>query len=75
VPPKRERGEAMADIPRVSAEEAHSKVSKSETLLVCAYEDPSSYQSMHLEGAISIQEFRTRVSSLDKEREIIFYCA
>jgi rhodanese-related sulfurtransferase len=75
VPPKRERGEAMADILRVSAEEAHSKVSKSETLLVCAYEDPSSYQSMHLEGAISIQEFRTRVSSLDKEREIIFYCA
>jgi hypothetical protein len=75
VPAKRERGEAMADIPRVSAEEARFKVSRSEALLVCAYEDLSSYQSKQLEGAISIQEFRTRASSLDRERDIIFYCA
>ena len=65
----------MADIPRVSAEEARSRVSRSEALLVCAYEELSSYQSMHLEGAISIQEFLTRVPSLDREREIIIYCA
>jgi hypothetical protein len=75
VPGKRERGEAMADIPRVSAEEARSRVSRFEALLVCAYEDLSSYQSKQLEGAISIQEFRTRAPSLDREREIIFYCA
>jgi hypothetical protein len=75
VPAKRERGEAMADIPRVSAEEARFRVSRSESLLICAYEDLSSYQSKQLEGAISIQEFRTRASSLDREREIIFYCA
>jgi hypothetical protein len=65
----------MADIPRVSAEEARFRVSRSDALLVCAYEDLSSYQSKQLEGAISIQELRTRASSLDKEREIIFYCA
>jgi hypothetical protein len=65
----------MADIQRVSAEEARFRVSRYEALLVCAYEDLSSYQSKHLEGAISIQEFRIRASSLDREREIIFYCA
>jgi hypothetical protein len=69
------KGKAMADIPQVSAEEARFKMSRSEALLVCAYEDLSSYQSKQLEGAISFQEFRTRASSLDREREIIFYCA
>jgi hypothetical protein len=30
---------------------------------------------MHLEDAISIQEFRKLRPTLSKDREIIFYCA
>jgi hypothetical protein len=67
--------EEVEEIFRVTAEEARSKVSRDEALLVCAYEDPATFMSMHLEGAISLQEFRSRVPSLDRSQEIIFYCA
>jgi hypothetical protein len=43
--------------------------------LVCAYEDPAKFETAHLEGALSIQEFRARRPSLSKTQEIIFYCA
>lgn len=65
----------MADILRVPVEEARSRVSTGEALLVCAYEDPSTFRSMHLEGAISLEGFRAMTPSLDQGREIIFYCA
>jgi len=65
----------MEDVPRISSEEARPKVLNGAALLVCAYEDPSSFRSMRLEGAISVQEFRERLSSLGKEKEIVFYCA
>lgn len=65
----------MEGIRRISAGDAHSRVSNGEALLVCAYEDDSKYRSMRLEGAISVQELRELLPSLDKGREIIFYCA
>lgn len=65
----------MAEIVRVTAEEVRSKVSRDEAILVCAYEDPAAFMSMHLEGAISLQDFRSRAPSLDRSQEIVFYCA
>lgn len=65
----------MEGIQRISVEEAHSRVSKGEALLVCAYEDVGAYRSMRLAGAISIQDLRAMAPSLDKGREITFYCA
>lgn len=65
----------VEEIIRVTAEEARSRASRGEALLVCAYEDPASFLSMHLEGATSLQDFRSRVPSLDRSQEIIFYCA
>jgi rhodanese-related sulfurtransferase len=65
----------MKEVLRIPPEQARPKVMNGEALLVCAYEDPASFRSMHLEGAISVQEFRERLSSLGNEKEIVFYCA
>jgi hypothetical protein len=60
---------------RIPAEEAHRKVTAREAILVCAYEDEAKFKKLHLQDAISLQEFMTRIPSLSKEQEIIFYCA
>jgi len=65
----------MDNVPRIPPEEVRPKVMNGAALLVCAYEDPASFHSMRLEGAISIKDFRERLSSLGKEKEIVFYCA
>lgn len=67
--------EAVEGIRRVPVADARSRVSKGEALLVCAYEDDSKYRSMRLEGAISARDLRAMAPSLDRDREIIFYCA
>ncbi len=63
----------MTEALRVSAEEARKKVISGEALLVCAYEDVEKFRRAHLEGAISLQDFKTRLPALSREQEIIFY--
>jgi rhodanese-related sulfurtransferase len=46
-----------------------------EALLVCAYDDETKFHQFHLAGAISFPEFEARARSLEKDREVIFYCA
>ncbi len=65
----------MADVPRISVEEARRKVKAKEALMVCAYDDAEKYQKVNLEGSISFASFQSRLSSLPKNQEIIFYCA
>lgn len=65
----------MSDVERVPVEEAKERVDSGAALLVCAYDSEEKFQTVHLEGAISLSEFRTRLPSLPKDREIIFYCA
>jgi rhodanese-related sulfurtransferase len=65
----------MAAIARITPQEARARVRAGQALLVCAYEDPARFAGLHLEGAISIQEFRDRRSTLPRDQEIIFYCA
>ncbi len=65
----------MSDVLRVSPQEARQKVTAGSALLVCAYEDEEKFKAMRLDGAVSFNEFRTRVESLPRDREIIFYCA
>jgi hypothetical protein len=66
-------GYRMTEPVRISPEEARKKVVSNKAILVCAYEEDEKFRRMHLEGAISLNEFKTRVSSLSKEQEIIFY--
>jgi hypothetical protein len=63
----------MAEPARIPPEAARKKVLSNEALLVCAYEEEEKFRKMHLEGAISLNEFKNRASSLSKEQAIIFY--
>ena len=65
----------MAEVSRITPQEAHPRVIAGKALLVCAYEDPARFAEIRLEGAISIQEFRARRSALPRDQEIIFYCS
>ena len=65
----------MADIERISVEEAHRKVQANQALLVCAYEDEAKCRMANLDGSISLVSFQSKVASLPKTLEIIFFCA
>jgi hypothetical protein len=61
---------------RISAQNAYQHMkSNPETLLVCAYDSEEKFAQNHLDGAISLDEFRHQENSVRKDREIIFYCA
>ena len=61
-------------IERVTVTEARDAVSQDAALLVCSYAD-SRCQSMLFQGAILRSELEARLSSLDKNQTLIFYCA
>ena len=63
----------MAEPIRVTPEEIYRKVISGKTLLVCAYEDEAKFRKMHLEGAISVSEFISRLPGLADDQEIVFY--
>jgi hypothetical protein len=54
----------VADIERISVEEAHEKIKENQALLVCAYEDEAKCRMLNLDGSISLVSFQSRVSSL-----------
>ena len=63
----------MAEPKRVTPEEAHKKLQSGTALLVCAYEDDAKFKKMQLQGAISFNEFKSKLPSLSKDQEIVFY--
>jgi hypothetical protein len=63
----------MADIERISAQQANAKANSNRALLVCAYEDEAKCRMLNLEGSISFANFKSWVNSLPKSQEIIFY--
>ena len=63
----------MAGIERISTEEAHKRTKSGQALLVCAYDDEAKCRKFNLEGSISLAAFQSRVASLPKTQEIIFY--
>ena len=65
----------MTEPIRISVEDARQKVSAGAALLVCAYDDDEKFKNNHLQGAVSLNDFRTKLPSLSTEQEIIFYCA
>ncbi len=65
----------MAEVERISVQEARRKVTSNQTLLVCAYDDAEKYKKVNLEGSISFAAFLSRVASLPKSQEVVFYCA
>jgi hypothetical protein len=65
----------MVEPSRVSPEEAKAKVTSGRALLVCAYDDDQKFKLLHLDGAISLNEFNSQLKNLHKDHEVIFYCA
>jgi hypothetical protein len=65
----------MNEVPRVTPAEIYPKLRSGEALLVCAYENEAKFQRFHLEGAISLEEFKSLRPNLPRDREIVFYCA
>jgi hypothetical protein len=63
----------MADIQRLDAQQAHTKAKSNQALLVCAYEDEAKCRMLNLDGSVSFANFKSRVNSLPKSQEIIFY--
>lgn len=65
----------MAEVERISVEDARPKVQNGRALLVCAYDDEAKCASIRLEGSIIMRELRQMLPSLPKEQELILYCA
>jgi hypothetical protein len=65
----------MTEFTRVPPQEVRHKVVSGSVLLVCAYDDAQKFKQNHLQGAISLSEFKSRLASLSKDQGIIFYCA
>jgi hypothetical protein len=61
----------MAEIQRITVKQAREKAQQA--LLVCAYENEAKYRIFNLDGSISLADFRSRLDSLPKTQEIIFY--
>ncbi len=61
------------NVPRISVQEAHARITSGKALLVCSYSDQICRDYM-LKGAILRSELDSRLSSLPKSTEIIFYC-
>ena len=58
---------------RITAEEVYQRLKAGKILLVCAYEDEAKFKMMQLQGAISLNEFKSKLPSLAKDQEIVFY--
>jgi hypothetical protein len=60
-------------IERIGPEQARERVQSGEALLVCSY-DEEECKGILLEGALLRSEFESRLASLPRDQEIIFYC-
>jgi hypothetical protein len=67
------QGGHMADIKRISVQQAYAKTKANQALLVCAYEDEAKCRMLNLDGSISFASLQSRAASLPKAQEIIFY--
>lgn len=65
----------MAEIERIAPEEVYQRLRSGTLLLVCAYEDEEKFKELKLEGAMSLNAFKLKLPTLNKDREIVFYCA
>ena len=60
---------------RITPQDAYEKVKTGQAILVCGYEGEDRFKALHLEMAISFDEFQKMLPALPRDREIIFYCA
>ena len=62
------------DVPRISAKDVRRRMaSAAKPLLVCAYDSEDRLLEMELDGAMSWPAFQSRLASIPKDQEIVFY--
>jgi rhodanese-related sulfurtransferase len=65
----------MTEPERITPTETFEKVNAGAALLVCAYDNEEKFKAVHLEGAMSLSELKSKLDTLPKDQELIFYCA
>lgn len=66
----------VSTVERITPQQAHSHMhSNAHAMLVCAYDSEEEFRQNHLEGAMALKQFASRMDNLPKDQEIIFYCA
>jgi hypothetical protein len=65
----------MSEPERIGPRETYEDFKAGGALLVCAYDSDEKFATMPLEGAIPWSAFQSKLPSLPKDQEIIFYCA
>jgi hypothetical protein len=65
---------AVAEMNRISPDEAMKEVKSGEAILVCAYGDEKC-KTILFEGALLRSEFESKLDTLPKTQKIIFYCS
>lgn len=63
----------MPQAQRIDVDRARRKVESGEALLVCAYDDEEKYRDNELDRSISLDQLRS--GSVNRDQEIVFYCA
>jgi len=63
----------MAAPERITPEGVYQKLKAGKAMLVCAYEDETKFKKVWLQGAISFNAFKSKLPSLSKDQEIVFY--
>jgi len=63
------------DVPRISVQDAWEKLARGEIVMVDVRGE-TSYDALHIEGAISMPEaeIMSRLDELDRESTLVFYC-
>ena len=62
-------------VERIEPTTARADTAAGKALLVCGYEDDAKCRKARLEGSIPFARFASMVSTLPRDKEIIFYCA
>lgn len=63
------------ELTRITPEKVYQRVKEGKAILVCAYPDEETCSKMWLPGAITRTQLQDRMPGVEKEQEIIFYCA
>lgn len=64
----------MAQVARVTAEEARRAMDRGDAVLVNAYDDEAKWRNTRVEGAMSLMAFE-QADPPPTERQVLFYCA
>jgi hypothetical protein len=60
---------------RISPAEVRHRIDAGEdVLLVCGYDDEQRCEDVHIEGALTMSEFRRQQNQIPKNAEIVFFC-